>query len=211
MTTRLSYKCQLRPATWVLKFRIRMMSNNAKVQLSRDSNMPQMVSDFRDPRVSEIIDVRTPREFDIDHIPGAVNLPVLNNEERVEVGTLYSKNSFEARKTGAAEVTKNISKHLTDYFQSKAQDYSPLVYCWRGGQRSYSMGLILSQIGFQTFVLQGGYQKYRKDVIQELQTLPRKFKYRIISGLVLIWLTLVLLNPDIPCLCKQCRSRSFGF
>ena len=149
---------------------------------SYESNIPQVITDFRDPRITEIIDVRTPKEFDVDHIPGAINLPVLDNQERVEVGTLYAMNSFEARKTGAAEVTKNISKHISEYFQTKPREYSPLIYCWRGGQRSHSMGIVLSQIGFQTFVLQGGYKIYRQSVRDNLKDLPRQFKYKVIAG-----------------------------
>ena len=149
---------------------------------SHESNVPQIITDFRDPRITEIIDVRTPKEFDVDHIPGAINLPVLDNQERIEVGTLYTMNSFEARKTGAADVTKNISKHISEYFQTKPQDYSPLICCWRGGQRSYSMGIVLQQIGFQTFVLQGGYKAYRQSVMETLKTMPKQFKYKVIAG-----------------------------
>ena len=172
----------LRRMMWISKLWTRQISHSAKVESTVQRNAPQMVTDFHDKRINEIIDVRTPKEYTLDHIPGAVNLPVLNDQERVEVGTLYSSNRFQARKTGAAEVTKNISKHLTEYFQTKPPEYSPLIYCWRGGQRSHSMALILSEIGFQTFCLQGGYRYYRDSVRQDLQTLPRQFKYKIISG-----------------------------
>lgn len=164
---------------------MRKLFNVTKELSSHKSNTPlvETLTDFRDPRISEIVDVRTPSEFEIDHIPGAINLPVLDNQERVEVGTLYTMNSFEARKTGAADVTKNISKHISDYFQTKPQEYSPLIYCWRGGQRSSSMAIVLSEIGFQTFVLQGGYKAYRRGLQKNLETLPCQFKYKIISGL----------------------------
>jgi tRNA 2-selenouridine synthase len=130
----------------------------------------------------EIIDVRTPAEFEEDHIPGAINLPVLSNDERVTVGTLYSKNQFAARKAGAAIISRNIASHIDSYFQSKSTEYSPLVYCWRGGQRSYSMALVLAQIGFQTFVLDKGYKMYRNTVREELKSLPEDFQYCVISG-----------------------------
>lgn len=111
-----------------MRLRVRQLFNVTKELSSHESNAPQIITDFSDPRVSEIVDVRTPNEFDIDHIPGAINLPVLDNQERIEVGTLYTMNSFEARKSGAADVTKNISKHISDYFQTKPQEYSPLIY-----------------------------------------------------------------------------------
>lgn len=146
------------------------------------SSIPEVLTSHREDRVTEIIDVRTPAEFEEDHIPGAINLPVLNNKERVTVGTQYSANQFEARKSGAALISRNIAYHIDKYFQSKDKDYSPLVYCWRGGQRSYSMALILAQIGFQSFVLEKGYKQYRATVRQDLETIPEQFQYKIISG-----------------------------
>ncbi len=133
---------------------------------------------------SEIIDVRSPSEFAQDHIPGAINLPVLDDAERAEVGTIYKQVCpFTARKTGAALVTKNISQHLIEHFASKDKNYRPLVYCWRGGQRSNSMAVVLTQIGWQVTVLQGGYKTYRAYVRDQLQQLPEQFTYQLLSGL----------------------------
>jgi len=125
---------------------------------------------------SEIIDVRSESEFTEDRIPGAINLPVLNDAERAKVGTLYKQVCpFEARKVGASLVTQNIARHLELHFAAKDQDYYPLVYCWRGGQRSNSMALVLSQIGWQVRVLQGGYKTYRTYVRDQLERLPEQF------------------------------------
>ncbi|WP_341526281.1 tRNA 2-selenouridine(34) synthase MnmH [Nostoc sp. UHCC 0302] len=133
---------------------------------------------------SEIIDVRSPSEFAEDHIPGAINLPVLNDAERGEVGTIYKQVSpFTARKLGAALVSKNISQHLSQHFTSKEKDYHPLLYCWRGGQRSNSIALVLSQIGWRVTVLEGGYKTYRAYVRQQLEHLPAQFTYKILCGL----------------------------
>ncbi len=133
---------------------------------------------------SEIIDVRSPSEFAEDHVPGAINLPVLNDEERAEVGTVYKQVSpFCARKIGAALVAKNISQHLRGHFATKGKDYSPLVYCWRGGQRSASMATVLSQIGWRITLLEGGYKTYRTYVRQQLAILPTQFTYKVLSGL----------------------------
>lgn len=133
---------------------------------------------------SEIIDVRSENEFVEDSIPGAINLPVLNNEERAKVGTIYKQISpFEARKIGAALVSKNISHHLNNHFANKDKNYAPLIYCWRGGQRSNSLALVLAQIGWRVAVLEGGYQTYRAYVRQQLATLPLQFNYKILRGL----------------------------
>jgi tRNA 2-selenouridine synthase len=133
---------------------------------------------------SEIIDVRSESEFTEDRIPDAINLPVLNDAERAKVGTLYKQVCpFEARKVGASLVTQNIARHLELHFAAKDQDYYPLVYCWRGGQRSNSMALVLSQIGWQVRVLQGGYKTYRTYVRDQLERLPEQFTYQVLCGL----------------------------
>lgn len=133
---------------------------------------------------SEIIDVRSSSEFAEDHIPGAINLPVLDDAERAQVGTIYKQVCpFSARKIGAALVSKNISQHLSQHFADKQKDYHPLIYCWRGGQRSNSMALVLTQIGWRVTLLEGGYKTYRTHVRQQLQHLPEKFTYRILCSL----------------------------
>ena len=133
---------------------------------------------------SEIIDVRSPGEFAEDCVPGAINLPVLDDAERAEVGTIYKQVSpFEARKIGAALVSKNISRHLETHFADKKKSYRPLVYCWRGGQRSNSLALILSQIGWGVGVIEGGYKAYRSHVRAELDQLPQRLQLRVLCGL----------------------------
>src|SRR5690349_22240915 len=87
-----------------------------------------------------IIDVRSPSEFAEDHIPGAINCPVLDDAERAEIGTLYKQVSpFDAKKKGAALVARNIGIHLERTLLDKPRDWKPLVYCWRGGNRSGAM------------------------------------------------------------------------
>jgi tRNA 2-selenouridine synthase len=131
----------------------------------------------------EIIDVRTPSEFKEDHVPGAVNLPVLDGEERARVGTIYKQvSSFDAKKIGAALVSRNIARHIEDYFIHKPKHWRPLVYCWRGGKRSGSMAHILSEIGWKVARLEGGYKAYRKRVIDDLATLPLQFQFHVVCG-----------------------------
>ena len=119
--------------------------------------------------VDEIIDVRSSAEFAEDHVPGAVNLPVLSNEERAEVGTIYVQDSrFRARRLGAAHVARNASRHLETHLKDKDGSYRPLVYCWRGGMRSGSFASILEQVGWRVSLLEGGYQSYRRLVHKAL-------------------------------------------
>jgi tRNA 2-selenouridine synthase len=145
--------------------------------LFKTANLSQL-GDF-----DEIIDVRTPLEFVEDHIPGAVNCPVLSNEERVTVGTLYTQVSpFEARKVGAALIAKNIAHHLETRFHGFPKSWRPLVYCWRGGQRSGAMSIILAQVGWAAHKLEGGYKTYRRDVLEKLEELPKQFTFHVICG-----------------------------
>ncbi len=116
-----------------------------------------------------VIDVRSPAEFAEDHVPGAISLPVLSNEERAEVGTLYVQVSrFTARKIGAALIARNVARYLETALKDKDGSFRPLIYCWRGGQRSGAMATILSQVGWRTAVLAGGYKTYRRWVQRRL-------------------------------------------
>ena len=131
----------------------------------------------------EIVDVRSPAEYAEDHLPGAINCPVLDDAERIRVGTLYKQSPFEARKIGAALVAHNISRHLEQRWPGKPKSWHPLIYCWRGGQRSGAMTHILRQIGFAAEQLEGGYKSYRRHVLQQLQVVPEKFSLRVLCGL----------------------------
>lgn len=116
-----------------------------------------------------IIDVRSPAEYAEDHVPGAISLPVLSDSERAEVGTIYTQTSpFDARKLGAALVAQNAAAHLRGPLADKPGGWRPLVYCWRGGQRSGSFAAILEQIGWRVSLLEGGYQSYRRAVVHAL-------------------------------------------
>lgn len=111
----------------------------------------------------QIIDVRSPGEFALDHLPGAINLPVLDDQQRAEVGTIYVQDSrLRANRIGAAHVARNIAAHLESSLADRPEGFRPLIYCWRGGQRSQSMATILSRIGWTTTVLDGGYRTYRR-------------------------------------------------
>jgi tRNA 2-selenouridine synthase len=132
----------------------------------------------------EIIDVRSESEFADDHIPGAVNCPVLDDAQRAQVGTIYKQvSSFDAKKLGAALVSENIARHLRERFHKNPRDWRPLVYCWRGGGRSGALAHVLTQIGWRTARLAGGYKAYRRAVIDDLETLPAKYTWRVVCGM----------------------------
>jgi tRNA 2-selenouridine synthase len=131
----------------------------------------------------EVVDVRTPLEFAEDHIPGAINAPVLSNEERVTVGTLYVQTSaFEATRVGAAMVARNIAAHLETTFADRPRGWRPLIYCWRGGKRSESLAVWLNLMGWRAGQLEGGYKTYRRSVLAELASLPQQFQYIVLTG-----------------------------
>jgi tRNA 2-selenouridine synthase len=139
------------------------------------------VAQLRD--FDQIIDVRSESEFAEDHIPGAINCPVLDDAQRALVGTIYKQvSSFNAKKTGAALVSENIARHLRERFHDKPRDWKPLVYCWRGGGRSGALTHVLTQIGWRAGRLDGGYKAYRRAVIDDLALLPARFHWRVVCG-----------------------------
>lgn len=132
---------------------------------------------------SAVIDARSESEFALDHLPGSLNWPVLNDAERILVGTEYAQVSpFTAKKRGAALVARNIAAHIEREVMQLPKDWKPLVYCWRGGTRSGSLAIVLDQIGFRVHMLEGGYREYRRAVIAALDELPAKFQYRVVCG-----------------------------
>jgi len=129
------------------------------------------------------IDVRAPSEWAIDHLPGAINLPVLDDAERARVGTIYvQQDSFLARKIGAALVARNAARHLEGALRDKPGGWRPLVYCWRGGQRSGSFATILAQIGWRVETLAGGYKAWRALVVKALYDTPVAAPVVVLAG-----------------------------
>jgi tRNA 2-selenouridine synthase len=144
--------------------------------LSFDDILPQLEA------FDTIIDARSESEFALDHLPGAINCPVLNDEERILVGTTYKQvNAFEAKKIGAPLVARNIAQHIETLWKDKPRDWKPLVYCWRGGNRSGSMVHILAKVGWPAIQLDGGYKAYRAHVNSALAT-PPEVRFRVICG-----------------------------
>lgn len=129
-----------------------------------------------------IIDARSQSEFALDRIPGAINAPVLDDAQRIAVGTLYKQvGAFEAKKLGAPLVAANIARHIETLWADKPKDWKPLVYCWRGGNRSGSLAHILARIGWPVIQLDGGYKAYRAHVASSLEA-PPQLALRVVCG-----------------------------
>lgn len=130
-----------------------------------------------------ILDARSEGEHAEDHLPGALSWPSLNNEERIQVGTLYKQvNPFEAQKVGAALVAKNIARHIEAHVMDKPKNWHPLVYCWRGGKRSNALALILGQIGFKVHLIEGGYKAFRKQVMDDTPRQAQRLQFQVLCG-----------------------------
>lgn len=131
----------------------------------------------------DVLDARSPAEYQEDHIPEAINVPVLDDAERAMVGTIYKqKSAFEAKRAGAPIAARNIARHIEERFGDKPRNWKPLVYCWRGGGRSGSLVHVLRQVGWDAQRLDGGYKAFRKQVVADLEKLPARFKFHVICG-----------------------------
>lgn len=142
---------------------------------------PLALEDLR--RFDEIIDARSPSEYAEDHLPGAINAPVLDDAERAHVGTVYKQQSaFEAKRIGAPLAARNIARHIEEQFGTKPRGWRPLVYCWRGGGRSGSLVHVLRQVGWDAQRLDGGYKAFRRQVVADLEELPARLRFQVICG-----------------------------
>ena len=130
-----------------------------------------------------IIDVRSPAEYAEDHLPGAVSMAVLDDAERARVGTIYKQQSpFLARKVGAALVARNAAAHIETRLMEMGGGWRPLVYCWRGGQRSGSFATILQAVGWRVETLEGGYKAWRRLVVDQVQDRPVAAPVVVLDG-----------------------------
>jgi tRNA 2-selenouridine synthase len=142
---------------------------------------PLALADLRG--FDDVLDARSPAEFAEDHLPGAVNVPVLDDAERALVGTVYKQQSaFEAKRIGAPIAARNIARAIEERFAAKPRGWRPLVYCWRGGGRSGSLAHVLRQVGWNAARLEGGYKAFRRQVVADLERLPERVRFHVICG-----------------------------
>lgn len=160
-----------------------MKATHSRMKYPEILSATTMLARQRQQQIDTIIDVRTASEFAEDHLPGAINCPVLDDAQRIEVGTLYRQvNAFEAKKRGAAMVARNVAQHLETLFLDRPREWRPLIYCWRGGNRSGAMAHIFAKVGWPVMQLDGGYKQYRELVRNTLAQWPAQFALRIVSG-----------------------------
>lgn len=127
--------------------------------LSMDRNIP-------------VVDVRSPGEFDHAHIPGAYSLPLFNNLERADIGTLYKNSGKEIAVEKGLEYVGPKMKILVAEAKKLAKEKEIIVHCWRGGMRSGSMAWLLETAGLKVYLIKGGYKSYR-------QWIQKQFKRQI--------------------------------
>ncbi|MBN8505299.1 MAG: tRNA 2-selenouridine(34) synthase MnmH [Burkholderiales bacterium] len=129
-----------------------------------------------------IIDARTPKEFDEDHIPGATNLPIVTQQEFAEVGTLHRTDPHAAYVIGAQYALRNVARHIGETIAPLPRRSRLLIYCFRGGKRSRAWADPLLNIGFQVDVLPGGWKAYRAWVREQLECLPERLSWHVLAG-----------------------------
>ncbi len=130
-----------------------------------------------------VIDARSEGEFALDHLPGAQNWPTLHDDERITIGTLYKQVSpFEARKLGGVTAARNIASNIETHALDKPKHWAPLAYCWRGGQRSGSLSLVLDQIGFKVTLVQGGYKAFRAAMLEDIPLQAQRLQFEVVCG-----------------------------
>jgi len=132
---------------------------------------------------NDVLDARSPSEFAEDHLPGAISAPVLDDDQRAWVGTVNAeRGAFEAKRLGAAIVSRNIGNLIDRLFARCERDWRPLVYCWRGGNRSGALATVLARIGWRTVVIDGGYRAFRRLVVDELARRPGELRFVVVGG-----------------------------
>ena len=129
-----------------------------------------------------VIDARSPQEFADDRLPGAINLPALDDEERAAIGALHQQNAFAARRQGAALIAARVAKHLQNTLANKPPSWKPLFYCARGGQRSGGFVEVLRRVGWRAARLHGGYKAWRRHVLAQTPALAAALRWRVLAG-----------------------------
>lgn len=130
--------------------------------------------------ITSVIDVRSPGEFLQGHIPGSINIPLFNDEERALIGTLYKNSGRETAVLKGLDLVGPKMAGYVKFLHASIREKNVLVHCWRGGMRSENMAWLFSQAGYDVSVLQGGYKAYRKYI---RSCFSRPAKIYVLGGL----------------------------
>jgi tRNA 2-selenouridine synthase len=170
-----------RPREHHRHYRVHSIAVNAKTREAQTVSIEQAIARFDE--YHDILDARSPAEHALDHLPGAISAPVLDDAQRIRVGTLYKQTgAFEAKRLGAALVSRNIADLLEGPLADRPRDWRPLVYCWRGGNRSGALATVMARIGWRVDVLEGGYRAFRRQVIADLEAWPAQRRFLVVAG-----------------------------
>ena len=131
---------------------------------------------------AQFIDTRTPKEFKEDHLPNAVNIPILSNEERAVVGTLYKQVSKETAIEKGIEFFSEKMPHFMKEI-SKYKDKTLIIHCWRGGMRSRTVTALLESLNYNVFQLEGGYKAYRAFLREKIENYNLKARIVLLCGM----------------------------
>ncbi len=139
-----------------------------------------------------LVDVRTPLEFAEDHLPGAINVPLLSDDERVEIGILHKEVGPHAARRRGLEMTAHRFPEMVRTIADAAGDRPILCYCWRGGLRSKTVAIILDLAGYQAVQLTGGYKGFRAQVSGFFNPFTPKSTLVVLHGMTGIGKTTLL-------------------
>jgi tRNA 2-selenouridine synthase len=147
--------------------------------LFQDITIDELLA-LRDKKELVMIDVRSPSEFQDSTIPGSINIPFFDDNERAEIGTIYKQVSVQAAKDRGLEIiSTKLPAFVKTFEQIKEQK---AVFCWRGGMRSKTTATVLSLMGIRIHRLTGGFRTYRKWVVDTLEKMDFKPQLCVISG-----------------------------
>jgi len=117
---------------------------------------------------TDVVDVRSPSEYRHGHIPGAVNIPLFDDDQRAEIGTIYTRIGREEAILRGLDIILPKTGKIIQELKNLDAGKSLLTYCWRGGMRSLNMAFLFAKAGYRVGILEGGYRAYRRFVRKQL-------------------------------------------
>ncbi len=130
-----------------------------------------------------LVDIRSPSEYEDFHIPGAINLPLFEDEEKRLIGLVYRREGVERAKDLGYEIAGSKLDHLLESFRRLKENHKHVVvYCWRGGLRSAELCKFLHSMGMEVYRLTGGYRAYREFILKDMERLLENKSFLVLTG-----------------------------